>query len=246
MKFSLLFCTYIFSFFYILFLSVLYFSKKRLDNVENKIYRKLLITNFWGIIIQILSELTSILRIEILNCIMTKMLLLYFIFWIILFFMYVLEISNVNNKRILIFNYVYYDINKDGNNELIVVFSSPSAQYHIAEIYTYDGNKASMFIPQQGCLGERCSATLYDNGIIYFYGAGGARVHGLTFYKIGDNGYSIEIVKDYGVEIDENGNYTISEGDTVTSYKSDEEAINSVVGNAKKVDMTKLDWKEIK
>ena len=67
MKFSLLFCTYIFSFFYISFLAVLYFSKNRLDNNENKIYKKLLVTNFIGIIIQLICEVFSVLKIELLN-----------------------------------------------------------------------------------------------------------------------------------------------------------------------------------
>ena len=69
MKFSLLFCTYIFSFFYISFLTVLYFSKNRLDNNENRIYKKLLVTNFIGIIIQLLCEFFSVLENELLNSI---------------------------------------------------------------------------------------------------------------------------------------------------------------------------------
>ena len=102
MKLSLLFCSYILSFFYILFLIVLYFSKNRLDNVENKIYKKLLITNFLGIVIQLICEFLSIFQVKYLTCIMTKFLLIYFIVWLILFFLYTFEIStssNNNNKR---------------------------------------------------------------------------------------------------------------------------------------------------
>lgn len=98
MNFSLLFCSYIFSFFYISFLTVLYFSKSRLDNNENRIYKKLLVSNFIGIIIQLLCEVFSVLEIELLNSIFTKLLLVYFVLWLILFFSYVLEISNSNNK----------------------------------------------------------------------------------------------------------------------------------------------------
>ena len=72
MRLSILFCTYIFSFFYILFLSILYFSKNRLNNVENKIYKKLLVINFVGIIIQIVCEITMIIQVELINNIMTK------------------------------------------------------------------------------------------------------------------------------------------------------------------------------
>ena len=104
MKFSLLFCTYIFSFFYISFLTVLYFSKNRLDNNENKIYKKLLVTNFIGIIIQLICEVFSVLKIELLNSVFTKLLLVYFVLWLIQFFSYVLEISNSNNKFFKIAN----------------------------------------------------------------------------------------------------------------------------------------------
>ena len=106
MKFSLLFCTYIFSFFYISFLTVLYFSKNRLDNNENKIYKKLLVTNFIGIIIQLICEVFSVLKIELLNSVFTKLLLVYFVLWLIQFFSYVLEISNSNNKLFKIANLI--------------------------------------------------------------------------------------------------------------------------------------------
>ena len=104
MKFSLLFCTYIFSFFYICFLSLLYFSKNRLDNNENKIYKKLLVINFSGIIIQLICEVFSKLEIEVLNLIFTKLLLVYFTLWLIEFFSYVLEISNSNKNIYKVLN----------------------------------------------------------------------------------------------------------------------------------------------
>ena len=104
MRFSLLFYTYIFSFLYVVFLGILYFSKNRLNNKENKIYRKLLVTNIVGIVVQILSEITSIMQIKTLNIIMTKLLLIYFILWIILFFIYVLEISSIKSRIIKIAN----------------------------------------------------------------------------------------------------------------------------------------------
>lgn len=139
----------------------------------------------------------------------------------------------------MVINYAYYDINKDGSNEMIVTDTN-----NIIEIYTYDGNKANAFF-KDSCLGERCNAHIYENGLIYFYGAGGASLHGLTFYKIGADGYSKDIVKDFGVEIHD-GVYTIESDGVITDFKSDEEVINSVVGNTKKVDLSRLNWKEIK
>lgn len=114
MKLSLLFCSYILSFFYILFLIVLYFSKNRLDNVENKIYKKLLITNFLGIVIQLICEFLSIFQVKYLTCIMTKFLLIYFIVWLILFFLYTFEISTSSNNNKI--------VNKL-NIALIIIFS---------------------------------------------------------------------------------------------------------------------------
>ena len=112
MKFSLLFFTYVFSFFYILFLAIVYFSKGRLDNNENRIYKKLIITNVVGIIIQILCEVFSAFNIEAINLIVTKLLLVYFITWIAQFLSYVLEISNIRDIKF-----------KKLNMLLVVVFS---------------------------------------------------------------------------------------------------------------------------
>ena len=106
MKFSLLFCTYILSFFYAIFLIILYFSKLRLDNLENKIYRKLLITNIIGIGIQLVCEILSILQTKISLIIVTKLLLAYFIVWLIFFYLYVLEIANIKNNKHRIINMI--------------------------------------------------------------------------------------------------------------------------------------------
>ena len=106
MKFSLLFCSYILSFFYILFLIIIYFSKNRLDNLENRIYKRLFITNIIGIVIQLICEIVSILNIQIILCIITKLLLIYFIIWIALFLLYVLEISNTLNNKLKITNLI--------------------------------------------------------------------------------------------------------------------------------------------
>ena len=140
------------------------------------------------------------------------------------------------------FNYVYYDINNDNNNELIV-----GNEKSIYEIYTYDGNKPIRFF-NESCLGERCNAKIYDNGLIYFYGAGGASIHGLDFFKIASDGYSKETFKSYSVEYDENKNVTITDNITKskTNYTNDEEVISSLIDNAKEVDLTKLNWNEIK
>jgi len=93
-------------------LSVVYFSKGRLKNSENRIYKKLVITNVVGIIIQIFCEVFSALDIKIANYIITKLLLVYFVIWIAQFLSYVLEISNIRNLKL-----------KQLNMILVIVFS---------------------------------------------------------------------------------------------------------------------------
>ena len=117
MNFSLLFLTYVFSFFYILFISIIYFSKQRMNNIENEIYKKLLSTNVAGVIVQIGCEIVMILDMQKISMIATKLLLVYFIGWLILFFSYVLEISNLRSKTTKIINYVVF-----GVSVLLVIF----------------------------------------------------------------------------------------------------------------------------
>ena len=148
------------------------------------------------------------------------------------------------NEGTMTLNYVYYDINKDNNNELIVFANDPYKNNNIVEIYTYDGEKAKKFI-NDSCLGERCSLKIYNNGIIYFYGAGGALIHGLEFYKIGNDGYSKENIATFSVESDENNNITITTNNNKTNYKTDEEVIKSIVNDSEEVNISNLEWKAI-
>ena len=99
MKFSLLFVSYILSFFYISFLVILYFSRKRLANVENDIYKKLLVSNLIGTIIQIICEISMMLNISFLSIISTKILLVYFIVWLSYLLIYVSEVTEIQTKN---------------------------------------------------------------------------------------------------------------------------------------------------
>ena len=139
--------------------------------------------------------------------------------------------------------YAYYDINKDNKDELIIIESNSTKQYNIAEIYTNNNKK---FISDT-CLGERCYVDIYDDGTIFFYGSVGVFEHGLTFYKIASDGHSKEEIESYSVKIDENRNITITNKDkNITNFKSDEEAIKNITKTSNKVDLSKLNWIEIK
>lgn len=132
MNFSLLFYTYVLSFFYIVFLWILYFSKNILDNNENKIYKILLISNLFGILIQVACEIFSINEMPIITCFITKLLLIYFVSWLVIFFRYVMEIANIKNKPIKILNFVVFIIS------CILIFILPyKGNYDIQEALYY-------------------------------------------------------------------------------------------------------------
>ncbi len=92
----------IFSFVYIVALSFLYFSKTRLNNGENKIYKYILITNLVGLVLQFLCNFVSykydVIPIVISDFIL-RLYLVYFIVFISLLIFYLIEIS-FKHKRI--------------------------------------------------------------------------------------------------------------------------------------------------
>ena len=88
------------SLFYISLLLIIYFSKKRLGTVENKIYIILAVTNLIGLILDISSVYTisNMSQYPILNKFVSKAYLVYLLSWMFLFTIYVLIIST--NKKI--------------------------------------------------------------------------------------------------------------------------------------------------
>ena len=87
------------SLFYISLLLIIYFSKKRLGTVENKIYIILAVTNLIGLILDISSVYTisNMSRYPILNKFVSKAYLVYLLSWMFLFTIYVFIIST--NKK---------------------------------------------------------------------------------------------------------------------------------------------------
>lgn len=89
------------SLFYISLLLIVYFSKKRLANMENKIYIILVVTNFIGLLLDIGSVYTivNMNKYPILNKIISKAYLVYLLTWMFLFTMYVFVISRKKNEN---------------------------------------------------------------------------------------------------------------------------------------------------
>ena len=80
---------------YSFMLMIVYFSKKRLNTPENKVYRLLIIVNFVGIILDVICAVTTfnMVSVKTYNIIIAKLYLMYFITWIMAFSTYTFAIS---------------------------------------------------------------------------------------------------------------------------------------------------------
>ena len=89
------------SFFYSILLTIMYFSKKRLNRIENKIYGSLIICNLIGVILAVSCYYTinNMASIPFLNYIVSKSLLIYYLAWITIFTIYVFVISYQKKAR---------------------------------------------------------------------------------------------------------------------------------------------------
>ena len=85
------------SLFFSILLSIVYFSKKRLNTIENRLYSILIITNLIGLIIHILCGIVTPMNDEDLSSIIfSKFYLAYLLTWIMLFTIYIFCISRRN------------------------------------------------------------------------------------------------------------------------------------------------------
>lgn len=88
------------SLFYSMALLILFFSKKHIDSIENKIFSVLVITNFIGLILE-MTNYFSVLNMEFLprfNQIISKFYLLYLLTWIMVFTFYIFTISSKKDE----------------------------------------------------------------------------------------------------------------------------------------------------
>lgn len=87
------------SFFYSVLLTIMFFSKKRIQSLENKIYSYLIISNLIGVVLGVSCYTTILHRNEfpVLNDFISKALLIYYLTWISFFTAYTFVISH-NNK----------------------------------------------------------------------------------------------------------------------------------------------------
>lgn len=124
---------------YITLLIIVYFSKPKLKNNINKVYRLMMFSNFIGLCIEISCFYTVIYmdKIPIINMIVTKGLLIYYLIWILLFTKYIFIVSFVEKKVKLkkydnIFIVLYFLVNS------IMIIMLPMYYYNDGSyVYSY-------------------------------------------------------------------------------------------------------------
>lgn len=83
-----------------LIFNVVYFSKKRIKSFETNVYTRLLISNFVGLVLELLCNLSSIFDIsQIISIIIVKSYLSYLLYWISIFVLYGIIITSSNYER---------------------------------------------------------------------------------------------------------------------------------------------------
>ena len=140
----------IYSLFYSLLINIVYFSSKRLRSIENKIFEKIMLTNFVGVLLAIGSYFTikNIDRFELLNTFVSKGYIIYLFTWLTLFSVYIFVISIKDgkdkksevNKIINLFGILYLIF-------LIIIIIKPLYYHNInGAIYSYGPSANVMYI----------------------------------------------------------------------------------------------------
>ena len=140
----------IYSLFYSLLINIVYFSSKRLRSIENKIFEKIMLTNFVGVLLAIGSYFTikNIDRFELLNTFISKGYIVYLLTWLTLFSVYIFVISikegkdkkSEVNKIINLFGILYLIF-------LIIIIVKPLYYHNInGAIYSYGPSANVMYI----------------------------------------------------------------------------------------------------
>lgn len=97
--------------------------------------------------------------------------------------------------------YALYDIDQNGTDELIIAggenaVSNPDFSPWNYDLYGYDGTKAVHIFPEME-FGYRTNFSLYENGVIEVSYSGSAAESGTDFYKIGNDGFTPELVDSF-------------------------------------------------
>lgn len=97
--------------------------------------------------------------------------------------------------------YAFYDIDGNGTMELVIGggergVSNPAFSPWNYDLYGYDGTKVVHIFPDME-FGYRTNFALYDNGVIEVFYSGSAAESGVDFYRIGNDGFTPELVDSF-------------------------------------------------
>ena len=134
---------------YILLLLIVFFSKKYYKTLENKIYSLLIITSFFGLVIELLGVFILNNTNEVLSFIQMKLYQIYLLTWIGLFTLYTIASTKRNNKENKVSPIVilFYTIS------VIIIFILPTKLYNNNNsVYTYGASINYLYFYSLGCI----------------------------------------------------------------------------------------------
>lgn len=139
------------SLFYLVLLTIVYFSKKRFLNTENKIFKMLLLSNLGGIILDVLSMvIIPLTNGGLLSLIINKLYLVYLLTWITLFTFYTFFVSKYDHnwllKKINLFKMIFIAM-------ILLILILP-LEFVISDkgVYSYGGSTLIIYLYSIVCI----------------------------------------------------------------------------------------------
>lgn len=139
---------------YIAMLAIVYFSKKRMDSLENKVFSILIMTNIFGLVIDVVSTSLALRHMKgFLLTLSSKIYLVYLLAWILLLTVYIFIISSKNEEKQKVFDKVYGISIGVFVVSSIVLMILPLNNYMNGDIvYTYGPSATLMYVISTSCI----------------------------------------------------------------------------------------------
>ncbi len=135
-------------------------------------------------------------------------------------------------------SYTYYDIDNNGTKELILGLKESNNTLLPAAVYTHNNNEVKKIYYLDTI--ERGNLEIYDNGILFSTGAGSATTHYYNFYKIANDGISLETLEKIKEEYITDTEVKYYEGETAKEldYNDSNEILKKYINDSKKLELT--------
>lgn len=94
--------------------------------------------------------------------------------------------------------YAFYDLDGNGTEELLIAAGvfNPSFSTWNYDVYGYNGTNVIHLFPELE-FGYRTNFSLYEDGVIEVFYSGSAMDSGVDFYRIGDDGFTPELMDSF-------------------------------------------------